>query len=70
MIAIVNLGSIGRADILGPHRYEVRINHAPVCRFEHTRSKGLADCLRAAADAVERKEIEAQVKLMSQSHEP
>ena len=62
MIAIVNLGPIGRADILGPHRYEVRINRAPFCRFEHARSKGLADCLRQAADAVARKEAEKLVR--------
>ena len=63
MIAIVNVGPIGRADPLGRHRYEVRINSTAVCRFEHTRSKGLADCLRQAADAVAMKEAEKLARL-------
>lgn len=67
MIAIVNLGPIGRADLLGPHRYELRINRAPVCRFEHTRAKGLADCLRRAADAVAAKEAEKVVRLLEET---
>lgn len=67
MITIANLGPIGRADMLGSHRYEVRINRAPVCRFEHTRSKGLADCLRRAADAVAAKEAAKMVRLLDES---
>ena len=64
MIAIVNIGPVGRADPLGRHRYEVRINRTPVCRFEHTRSAGLADCLRQAADAVAMKEAEKLARLL------
>jgi hypothetical protein len=42
-------GSIGISD------YVVRINDGPIiARFEHWRSAGLAECLRLAADAVER----------------
>lgn len=40
------------------HEYVLRFNNEPeLVRFRHVRSKGLAECLRAAADAVER-EIE------------
>jgi hypothetical protein len=70
MIAIVNLGPIRGADMLGPHRYEVRINRAPVCRFEHKRSAGLADCLRKAADAVAMKEAEKLLRLIDAGNPP
>lgn len=37
------------------HDYVLRFNNEPVLvRFRHVRSQGLAACLRAAADAVER----------------
>lgn len=70
MIAIVNIGPVGKADPLGKHRYEVRINRAPVCRFEHTRSKGLADCLRKAADAVAVKEAKRLMEMLDQTKKP
>lgn len=64
MIAIVNLGPVRKADALGEHRYEVRINRAPVCRFKHRRSDGLAKCLRVAADAVHAKDVEKLLQLV------
>ena len=55
MIGIRNLGPLEGEDKAGIHRYEVRVNlDAPVAHFVHRRSDGLAECLRRAADAVER----------------
>lgn len=64
MIAIVNLGPVRKAGALGEHRYEVRINREPVCRFTHRRSDGLAKCLRLAADAVAAKEAAKLIQLL------
>ena len=40
-------------DTYGENDYVVRINHQTVATFKHERRKGLAACLRAAAEAVE-----------------
>lgn len=41
-------------DVYGLNQYVVRINNQPViAQFDHTRSEGLAACLRRAADAVD-----------------
>jgi hypothetical protein len=64
MIAIVNIGPAPGnkrrgvlknqpRDVLGPHCYEVRINHAVQATFTHARGDSLAACLRKAAEAVE-----------------
>ena len=37
------------------HRYLLRINHKHILWFGHRRDQGLAECLRRAADAVDRK---------------
>ena len=37
-------------------KYEVKINNRTICRFTHSRSDGLATCLRRAANAVAKKE--------------
>jgi hypothetical protein len=36
--------------------YHLQINDKFICEFKHNRSKGLAECLRQAADAVEKHE--------------
>jgi hypothetical protein len=40
-------------DVTGLNKYQVRINQKVIAEFEHTRSDGLAECLRKAAIAVE-----------------
>lgn len=40
-------------DYTGINQYQVRINNKVIAEFQHTRSEGLAKCLRLAADAVE-----------------
>jgi len=52
MIAIVNVSPPGThpGDF---HTYELKINRRVITRFQHRRLDGLAQCLRAAADAVE-----------------
>jgi hypothetical protein len=53
MIAIVNVSP--DAPVTGINQYEVRINRRVIAKFEHFRHlDGLAQCLRDAADAVER----------------
>lgn len=39
----------------GWQRYEVKVNEELICEFDHKASNGLAECLRAAGDAVEDK---------------
>ena len=54
MIAIVNV-SPDDAPNEGENKYEVRINSQVICEFKHDRKvDGLAQCLRDAADAVEK----------------
>jgi len=50
MIAIINKGG----NPLGKCHYHVQINDKLIAEFEHSRPEGLAECLRLAADAVER----------------
>lgn len=38
----------------GIHDYVLRINAEEICRFKHRREDGLAECLRRAAEAVEK----------------
>ena len=54
MIAIVNV-SPPNAPVLGPNEYEVRINRQVITTFTHERKiNGIAQCLRDAADAVDK----------------
>lgn len=54
MLAIVNV-SPEDAPLIGINKYEVRINSRVIATFEHDRQiDGAAQCLRDAADAVER----------------
>jgi len=54
MIAIINRGQISNAL----HHYEIKINQETITTFEHDRKKGLAQCLRDAADAVDAKRLD------------
>ncbi len=40
------------------HAYRLMINQKELVRFEHVRSEGAAVCLRKAADAMEKKELD------------
>lgn len=64
MIAILNLGPAPgnrrrgcksqALSLLGPHLYQVKINHSPVAIFTHTRSEPLSALLaKASAAALE-----------------
>lgn len=53
-VIITNVSSNFGTD--GEQDYIVRINdQPPIAAFRHVRANGLAECLRAAADAVEAK---------------
>ena len=63
MLAIVNVTR--EATKAGLNNYEVRVNDRVIATFEHDRSYGAAaQCLRDAADAVERCNEERQHKLL------
>ncbi|MFA6043354.1 MAG: hypothetical protein WC718_00090 [Phycisphaerales bacterium] len=64
MIAIVNTGPHDDPDKLGERTYEVRINREVVAMFQHHRGDGLAECLRKAAAAVERRQDEDVMRLL------
>ena len=54
MLAIVNVSSKDFAET-GINKYEVRINRLVIATFEHDRQPGgAAQCLRDAADAIDR----------------
>ena len=44
-------------DPRGEYNYRVCINDKNICFFKHYRINGLAECLQAAAKAVESREI-------------
>jgi hypothetical protein len=56
VITILNKGATKDSDIGGWHKYELSIGTQVIVNFEHQRLDGLAKCLRAAADAVEKKQ--------------
>ena len=63
MLAIVNVTR--EAAKTGLNHYEVRVNDRVIATFEHNRNYGAAaQCLRDAADAVERCSEERQHKLI------
>ena len=51
MITITNISP----DKQNPATYQVRINSEIITAFKHRRIDGLAECLRAAARAVDKK---------------
>ena len=53
MIAIINRGAAA-GDKSDLRSYEVKINNQTITFFTHARGDGLAECLRKAADAVEK----------------
>ena len=53
-IVIHNIGG----DPLGVSEYELCINHRRLTTFKHNRTKGLAECLREAAKAMDRAQWE------------
>lgn len=62
MIVITNISE--DALLRGMNKYELKINEKVICRFEHDRHpEGLAQCLRDAADAVDKKNDENQVDI-------
>lgn len=64
MIAIVNVSPDG-SPMTGMNKYEVRINRRVIATFEHDRKwDGAAQCLRDAADAVERCREEEKAALL------
>lgn len=64
MLAIVNVSPVD-APLTGPNQYEVRINSRVIATFEHDRRhNGAAQCLRDAADAVERCREEEKAALL------
>jgi len=64
MLAIVNV-SPEDAPLTGRNKYEVRINSRVIATFEHDRQpNGAAQCLRDAADAVERCREEERTALL------
>lgn len=73
MIAILNLGpapgnrrrgcKTQPLNLLGPHLYQVKINHTPVAIFTHTRSEPLSVLLLKAAHAALKHENQQQASL-------
>ena len=57
MITIVDVGKRHDKDkdIMGWRNYEVRINEKVICKFQHHKSNGLAQCLLKASEAIEKK---------------
>ncbi len=49
MIRLINDGT----NMEGIRIYRVQAGKQHICRFEHDKKDGLADCLQKAADAVE-----------------
>jgi hypothetical protein len=56
-IIIHNIGG----DPLGESEYELLINNRLLTKFKHNRTKGLAECLREAAKAMDRAQWQWQM---------
>lgn len=52
-VIIENISPHDRPDS-EPHDYRLRINGKVIAHFRHVRERGLAECLRAAANAAGR----------------
>jgi len=63
MLTIVNVSS-QNAPKYGINAYEVRVNSTVLAKFKHNRTpNGAAQCLRDAADAIERAHEERVLKM-------
>lgn len=62
MIAIINQGG----DMSGECEYRIQINNELITTFKHSRPDGLAECLRKAADAVEKEKEEKKIRILEQ----
>lgn len=56
MSIIIQNISDDETPLLGENTYRLMINHKIIATFTHIRADGLAECLRAAAEAAERAE--------------
>lgn len=75
MIAILNLGPAPGnrrrgcksepISALGPHLYQIKINHTPVAIFTHTRSEPLSILLLKASSAARDHETQQQARLLT-----
>lgn len=64
MIRIVQIGK-ENSNPMGVRLYEVGINNHPaIATFKHTRSDGLAECLRKAAAAVDKARMKQVADIM------
>ncbi len=59
MIAILNISPKGTEKAT----YQIQINNELVATFKHGRTDGLAECLRMASIAVERKREEDVIRI-------
>lgn len=72
-IVIQNMGYTN--DKKGKHddcHYALRINHKTLTHFIHSRQEGLATCLRKAADAIDKGEMDTKdipFKFLSQAEQ-
>ena len=66
MISVVNV-SPEDAPTKGMNDYEVRINRKVICSFRHDRQYNcLAQCLRDAADAVDKQVVKDQAEVVDE----
>lgn len=64
MIRIIQIGK-ENSNPLGVRLYEVGINNHPaIATFKHKRGDGLAECLRKAAEAVDKARMKQVVEIM------
>jgi hypothetical protein len=61
-IVITNTGTVKTKD--GIHEYILKINNDRICAFTHHRERGLAACLREAADTVDETNRLVRARLM------
>ncbi len=65
MIVIVNV-SAHDTPTTGVNQYEVRINRLVIAKFEHIRThNGAAQCLRDAADAIDKCREDEKIAIMN-----
>jgi hypothetical protein len=62
-IIITNIGG----NQIGVCRYRLSINTRVITEFEHDRTKGLAVCLRKAADAIDKSNWERAKQIIEQA---